>query len=82
MPGPRRKLLSPHGVPVTGHAHRHRLLTFATRLVRDLAERRKPPLVLLRRGWALQRAEPALIRTLVRRGAIPVRASEVEAALR
>ena len=62
--------------------HRHRLLTFATRLVRDLAERRKPPLVLLRRGWALQRAEPTLIRTLVRRGAIPVRASEVEAALR
>ena len=62
--------------------HRHRLLTFATRLVRDLAERRKPPLVLLRRGWELQRAEPRFIRGLVRLGAIPIRASEVEAALR
>ena len=60
--------------------HRHRALTFVTRFVRDLAERRKPPLVLLRRGWELQQAEPALVRSLVRLGAIPVRASEVEAA--
>lgn len=61
--------------------HRHRLLTFAFRLVRDLVERRKPPLVLVRRGWALQRAEPELVRRLTRLGAIPVRASEVERAL-
>ncbi|MCA1781723.1 MAG: AAA family ATPase [Intrasporangiaceae bacterium] len=61
--------------------HGHRLLTFVLRLVRDLAERRKPPLVLLRRGWELQREEPAFVRELARLGAIPVRASEVEAAL-
>ena len=59
--------------------HRHRLLTFATR---DLAERRKPPLVLLRRGWELAQAEPAFVRGLVRLGAVPVRATEVEVALR
>jgi uridine kinase len=58
--------------------HRHSLLTFAFRLVRDLVERRKPPLVLLRRGWALQGAEPELVRHLTLLGAIPVRASEVE----
>lgn len=57
------------------------LKTFAFRLVRDLAERRKPPMVLLRRGWTLKRAEPALIRSLVRLGAIPLRAAEVERAL-
>ena len=58
--------------------HRHRLLTFAFRLVRDLVERRKPPLVLIRRGWTLQRAEPALVRHLTALGAVPMRASEVE----
>ena len=58
--------------------HRHRLLTFAFRLVRDLVERRKPPLVLIRRGWALQRAEPALVRRLTELGATPRRAVEVE----
>jgi uridine kinase len=62
--------------------HRHRLLTFAFRLVRDLVERRKSPLVLIRRGWALQRAEPELVRRLTLLGAIPVRASEVETDLR
>lgn len=61
--------------------HGHRLMTFALRLGRDLVERRKPPLVLVRRGWELQRNEPALVRELTRLGAIPVRASEVEAAL-
>jgi uridine kinase len=61
--------------------HGHRLMTFALRLGRDLVERRKPPLVLVRRGWELQRNEPALVRRLTRLGAIPVRASEVEAAL-
>lgn len=55
--------------------------TFVHRLVRDLAERRKPPLVLLKRGWTLHQSEPALIRSLVRRGAVPVRAVEVEKAL-
>lgn len=61
--------------------HKHPLLTFGFRLGRDLLERRKAPLVLVRRGWELQRHEPALVRRLTRLGAIPVRASEVEAAL-
>ena len=50
--------------------------------MRDLSERRKPPVVLLRRGWALAQAEPGFVRSLVRLGAVPVRAAEVEAALR
>jgi len=41
--------------------HRHRFLTFGWRLARDLREHRKPPLILVRRGWALLRAEPAVI---------------------
>ncbi|WP_308202357.1 uridine kinase family protein [Cellulosimicrobium cellulans] len=41
---------------------RPRLMTFWFRLLRDLAEMRKPPVTLLRRGWALLRAEPALVR--------------------
>jgi uridine kinase len=40
---------------------RPRLVTFARRLVRDLAERRKPPGVLVRRGVALVRAEPGVL---------------------
>ena len=59
----------------------HPLKTFAFRLVRDLAERRKPPLVLVRRGWALKQAEPTLVRSLTRLGAVPVQAGEVERAL-
>jgi uridine kinase len=41
---------------------RPRGMTFVRRLVRDLAERRKPPAVLVRRGLALLRAEPAVVR--------------------
>jgi len=55
--------------------------TFAFRLLRDLAERRKPPLVLIRRGWELKRDEPGLVKHLSRLGAIPVSAREVESAL-
>jgi uridine kinase len=61
--------------------HGHRLMTFALRLGRDLVERRKPPGVLVRRGWELQRNEPALVRRLTGLGATPARASEVETAL-
>jgi uridine kinase len=39
----------------------HRLLTFWRRLARDLRERRKPPLVLLRRGLRLLRDEPGVV---------------------
>jgi uridine kinase len=37
------------------------LVTFWRRLTRDLRQHRKPPLVLLRRGWALLRAQRRLI---------------------
>jgi uridine kinase len=59
---------------------RPRGMTFVRRLVRDLAERRKPPAVLVRRGLALLRAEPAVVRRAcglgceVARGAAVVRA--------
>lgn len=39
----------------------HPLVTFWRRLVRDLRERRKPPLVLVRRGWHLMRAQPDVV---------------------
>ncbi|WP_166845313.1 uridine kinase [Isoptericola sp. BMS4] len=39
-----------------------RLVTFWFRLLRDVAESRKPLPTLLRRGWGLLRAEPALVR--------------------
>nr|WP_216645252.1 ATP-binding protein [Isoptericola halotolerans] len=41
---------------------RPRLVTFWFRLLRDVAEARKPLPTLLRRGWGLLRAEPALVR--------------------
>jgi uridine kinase len=47
-------------------------VTFWRRLVRDLRESRKPPLTLLRRGWALLRAEPAVVARQVALGASPV----------
>jgi len=56
--------------------------TFGFRLLRDFAERRKPPLVLLRRGWALKQAQPGMVKHLSRLGAIPVTGAEVEAAFR
>lgn len=39
----------------------HRAVTFWRRLVRDLRERRKPPLVLVRRGWELMRRQPEVV---------------------
>lgn len=39
---------------------RSRWLVALLRLRRDLAQRRKSPLVLIRRGWALLRAQPGL----------------------
>lgn len=58
--------------------HHHPAVTFVRRLARDLTERRKPPLVLLRRGLALMRAEPAIVRRQTALGAQAVRASELE----
>ncbi|MBV1849150.1 ATP-binding protein [Catellatospora sp. NEAU-YM18] len=41
--------------------HRPRTVTFARRLVRDLAENRKPPMVLVRRGLRLWREDPVVL---------------------
>lgn len=48
-------------------------LVFWLRLRRDLAKKRKPPLILLRRGLALWRAQPALRRKAVAAGFAPMR---------
>jgi len=40
---------------------RTRQITYLRRLTRDLREGRKAPAVLVRRGWALMRAEPAVL---------------------
>ncbi len=52
-------------------------VTFWRRLVRDLRESRKPPLTLLRRGWALLRAEPSVVARQVALGATPAGPDEV-----
>lgn len=44
------------------------MVTFARRLSRDLRERRKPPAVLVRRGWALAQAQPGVVRRAVEAG--------------
>lgn len=61
---------------------RWRWLTFVLRLVRDLAERRKPPHILLRRGIALFRAEPAIIAQAEAHGARCVTPRGAESQLR
>jgi uridine kinase len=45
---------------------------FVRRLARDLSERRKPPMTLLRRGRALMAEESALVESLVAAGCRPV----------
>jgi uridine kinase len=56
---------------------RPRGATFVRRLARDLAEQRKAPRVLVRRGVALLRAEPAVLRRQTGLGAEAARAGEV-----
>jgi uridine kinase len=58
------------------------VVNFARRLSRDLAERRKPPHVLLRRGVALLRGERALVERQRALGARSARVADVEARLR
>ena len=58
--------------------HHRPAVTFVRRLVRDLSERRKPPLTLVRRGLALMREEPALVRRQQALGAEPARAKHLE----
>jgi len=57
----------------------HRLVTFWRRLTRDLRERRKPPLVLLRRGWALMRDQDRVVAHAVASGCRPVTPDEAYA---
>lgn len=56
--------------------------TFWRRLLRDLAEGRKRPWTLLRRGWALRRAEPALVARWTALGCRPLHPAEAERAIR
>ncbi|MFI6779689.1 uridine kinase [Micromonospora sp. NPDC050276] len=56
---------------------RPRGATFLRRLARDLSEQRKAPRVLIRRGVALLRAEPAVLRRQMGLGAEAARAREV-----
>lgn len=51
---------------------RPRLLTFALRLVRDLREARKPPSVLIRRGWQLLGSDGDVIARAVASGCEPM----------
>jgi uridine kinase len=51
---------------------RSRWVTFALRLVRDLREHRKPPRLLVRRGWWLARREPEIVAALVEMGCTPM----------
>ena len=54
----------------------HRLVTFWRRFTRDLREHRKPPLVLLRRGWLLMRAEPRVVAHAASCGCVPMTPDE------
>jgi uridine kinase len=60
----------------------HPLVTFWRRLTRDLRERRKPPLVLVRRGYALLRAQRDVVRHAVALGCERVDAERAHAEIR
>jgi uridine kinase len=60
----------------------HPAVTFGRRLLRDLAEMRKPPLTLVRRGFALARGERALVARWVALGCRPCSIPEAETELR
>ncbi|MGD8215876.1 uridine kinase [Aestuariimicrobium sp. Y1814] len=75
--------LQQEGVPVEAiWLDRPRWFNFVRRLQRDLRQRRKPPSVLVRRGIALLRLEPALRRRALAAGFTPLgmaaAAAEVE----
>ena len=61
---------------------RTRQITYVRRLTRDLRERRKAPRVLLRRGWALMRAEPAVLARQTELGCTPRNATDTIRAVR
>jgi uridine kinase len=60
----------------------HPAVTFARRLLRDLAESRKPPLTLVRRGLGLARAEPELVRRWTALGCRPSSVPDAERSIR
>jgi len=60
----------------------HPVVTFWRRLTRDLRERRKPPLVLVRRGWSLMWAQHEVVRHAVALGCRPVRPDKAYAEIR
>jgi uridine kinase len=59
----------------------HPLVTFWRRLTRDLREHRKPPLVLVRRGWALLRDQRRVVGHAVALGCAPVTPEEAYVAI-
>lgn len=61
---------------------RPRLVSFWFRLLRDVAESRKPLPTLLRRGWGLLRAEPALVRRWTDLGCRPRTPAQAERDIR
>ena len=61
--------------------HSGRWQTFWRRLVRDLAERRKPPWILWRRGLSLCSQEPEIVARQVGLGAQPVSPTEAMTAI-
>mgnify|MGYP000291768777 CR=1 FL=1 len=61
---------------------RSRVKNFVRRLRRDLAERRKPPLTLVRRGLTLLRGEGRVVRRQIALGARPCDRDETLAVLR
>jgi uridine kinase len=61
---------------------RNRTMTFIRRLFRDLAEGRKPPLVLVKRGLRLWQQDPAILSRQVKLGCRPMNSREIRAALR
>jgi uridine kinase len=60
----------------------HPLVTFWRRLTRDLREHRKPPLVLVRRGWALMRDQRRVVEAAAAAGCTVVSVSEAESRIR
>jgi uridine kinase len=59
----------------------HPMVTFWRRLTRDLRERRKPPLVLVRRGLALMHDQRRVVAHAVERGCTPVTPEQAYAAI-
>jgi uridine kinase len=60
---------------------RPRFVTYIRRLSRDLAEHRKPPMVLLRRGLVLLRSEPTVLARQSLLGARPASARRILAGI-